>query len=98
MTDAAIAPDLDEALDIGLHRAAQIALHLEGALDVVAQPAQLVLGEVADAGSAGHARLLEDAGAGGATDPEDVGERDIGALLSRQINSGDTCHSAFSLF
>src|SRR4029077_3353065 len=38
------------------------------------------------------ARLAQDAAAGGTTDAEDVGERDLDALLARKVHACDTRH------
>src|SRR6476619_6946337 len=43
---ALVATDLDLAADVGLHLTAQITLHLEVALDVVAQLGHLIVGQI----------------------------------------------------
>ena len=60
MPQALVAADLDLAADVGLHLAAQVALDLEVALDVVAQLGQLIVGQVLGAQipvDAGGARI-----------------------------------------
>ena len=92
MPEAAIRADLHEALDVECHLAAEVTLDLVAAVDDLAKPADLVLGEIADTGVGVDVRLLQDLLAGGQPDPVDIGERDLDALLTRDIDAGDTCH------
>ena len=60
MAQAAVRADLDEALDVQRDLAAQVALDLVAAVDELAQPVDLLLGEVADPGVGVDVRLRED--------------------------------------
>jgi hypothetical protein len=94
--DALVAPDLDLPADVGLHLAAQVALDPVVRLDVLAQRDQLGLRELV------HPQVTGDAGGGeglertGASDSEDVGQRDLDPLVAGEVDTGDTCHRAVS--
>ena len=94
MAEAAVRADLDEALDVQGHFPAEVALHLVAAVDHLPQPVDLVLGEVPDPGVGVDVRLLEDLLARGEPDPVDIGEGDLHALLARDVDAGDPCHSS----
>ena len=47
MPDALVAADLDLAADVGGDLAAQVTLDLEVGVDVVAQPDEIVVGQIA---------------------------------------------------
>ena len=49
MTQAAIAADLHQALDVHGNFAAQVALYLDVVVNVVAQLADIILGQILDA-------------------------------------------------
>src|SRR5712692_3798345 len=93
---SAVAPDLLEALDVQRDLAAQIALDREAAVDDLADLRDLRLGEVAHADRSVDARLLEHGGRCRRTDAEDVAQRNVDALLPRDINASDPCHLAQS--
>src|SRR5581483_2582575 len=89
---ALVAADLDLAADVGRDLAAQVALDAEVGVHVVAQPDEVLVGQVPGA------EVRADAGGGegflGAGLPHavDVGERDLHPLLAGQIDAGKTCH------
>src|SRR5712692_4356101 len=89
---AAVAADLLEPLDVQCHFATQIALDGEAAIDDLADLRHLRLGEVAATYRPVDARLLEHLARGRRTDTEDVAERNVNALLARDVDAGDTCH------
>ena len=60
MAQAAVRADLDQALDVERDLAAQVALDLVAAVDQLAEPVDLLLGEVADPGVRVDVRLGED--------------------------------------
>ena len=74
MTDAAIALDLDQTLDIQRGVAAQIALDDEILVDVVADERLLVLGEILYAGIGIDLCRVQDLGGRAAADAVDIGE------------------------
>src|SRR5829696_9571513 len=91
--DALVAADLDLAADVLRHLAAQVALDPVVGVDVVAQPDEVLVGEVADA------HVTADAGGGqgsvraGLADAVDVRERDLQPLLAGEIDAGEACHA-----
>jgi hypothetical protein len=93
--DPLVAADLDLAADVGGHLAAEVTLDLEVALDVVAQLDEVFVGQVADppvrADAGGGQRLL----GAGAPDAVDVRERDLEALLAREVDADEACHVLF---
>src|SRR5207302_4955273 len=85
-------------LDVERDLAAQIALHTALQLlgDDVAQPPHLGVVELSGAGVGIDLGQAEDAPRGGRPDAEDVGQRHLDALVARDVNACDTCHSASS--
>src|SRR5207248_6895217 len=63
----------------------------------LAEPVDLVLGEVADAGIRVDVGLGEDLRRGRQADPEDVGEGNLDPLLTGDVDAGDPCHSVLPL-
>jgi hypothetical protein len=92
VAQAAIRADLDEALDVERHLAAQVALDLVAPVDELTQPVDLLFGQVAHPRVRVDVRLRQDLLAGRQTDPEDVGEGDLHPLLAGDVDAGDTCH------
>ena len=72
--------------------APQVALDLVAAVDDVAQPVDLLLGQVPDAGVRVDVGLGQDLLAGRQPDAVDVGEGDLDPLLARDVDAGDACH------
>ena len=92
MTHAAIAADFHKALDIERYVTAQVALHLEVMLNVFAQLADFVLGEILYAGVRIDAGFGNNLLGSGQADAIDVGQAYFHALLSGQVNARNTCH------
>src|SRR5258705_1141052 len=91
-----VAADLDLAADVGLHLTAQITLHLEAAFDVVAQLGDLIVSQVLGAQVPVDAGGFQDLLGAGTADAVDVGQRDLHALVAREIDahkSSHVCHS-----
>src|SRR5262245_62983930 len=92
MPDAPIRADVHQALDVHGHLAAEIALHLELALDHLAHPGHLLLRPGL------HALVGIETGPGhdvpgqGAADSVDVGDGHFTALVPREIDTGHACH------
>src|SRR5439155_17132873 len=80
------------APDVRGDLAAQVTLDLVVGLDVVADRDDLlvreVLGPLARVDTGRGERFLRP----GATDPEDVGERDLHPLVAGEVDADDTCH------
>src|SRR3954452_3403073 len=92
MAHAAVGPDLRQALDRLRALAAEVALDLELAVDVVAELRDLVVGEVADLRVRGQAELAWDLARRRLADSIDIGQPDLEPLLVREVPSGDTSH------
>src|SRR3979411_733541 len=95
--EALVADDLDLALDDLALFAAQVALHRVLGVDVAAEPNDLVLGEVTDAGVAADHGAADDLLGPGGPDPIDIGQPDLKPLLSGQVDAGDARHLALPL-
>src|SRR5215207_3505436 len=91
--DTLVGADLDLPADVLRHLAAQVALDPVVGVDVVAQPDQVLVGQVAGA------QVGVDAGRGqrgvraGLADAVDVGERDLHPLLAGEVDAGEACHA-----
>src|SRR3954452_1816076 len=93
VAQAAVAADLHQALDVLGALAAQVALDGQLVVDVVAELADLVLGEVADVGVGVDAGGRERGARLRVTDAVDVGQPDLDALVQRDVDACDTCHA-----
>ena len=91
MADPTVRADLAEAFDRLLPFAAQVALHLEVRVDVVAELRDLFVGEILDLRVRAEAELGCDLAGSRLADPVDVGQPDLEALLVREVDSGDAC-------
>ena len=87
MPQALVAADLDLATDVGLHLAAQVTLDLEVGLDVVAQVGELIVGQILGAQIPVDAGGFQDLLGAGTADAVDVGQRDLHALVAREIDA-----------
>ena len=87
MADAGVAADLDLASDVRGDLTAQVTFNFKVGLDVVAEPDQLLVREVLGALVQVNAGRGERFDSAGATDPEDVGERDLHPLHAGQIDA-----------
>src|SRR5688572_12911013 len=91
MARAAVAAEVDQALDRHLHLAAQVALDGE-LLHVLAQAVELGVGQILDLARALHAGGGADRLRARATDAEDRGQRDLGVLVIRDVDTCNACH------
>src|SRR5512132_4357139 len=92
VADPLVAADLDLALDVLRHLAAEIALDLEVAVDVLADLEDLVLREVTDLGPTLDLRSADDLERPRGADAVDVAQRDVEPLVTGEIDAGDPCH------
>src|SRR5690606_34308496 len=92
-----VGADLHLPLDVLVDLAAEVALDLEALLDVVPDPGDLSVGEVAHPGRLVDVRRGADLLGHGPADSVDVGEGDDEALLPRDVDAGDSCHVRCSL-
>src|SRR5690606_12516366 len=97
VAEALVRADLDLAADVGLHLAAQVALDLVVAFDVVAEGDELLVAQILHAGVTVDLGVLEGRERTGASHAVDVRQGDFHALLARDVDAGDTCHGGFSL-
>ena len=93
MTVAAIALNVDEALDVHLDVLAQIAFDVAFVLDHLTDAVDLVFAQILDLLKGVNIRLLQNLRRTWIADPEDVCERDPGLLVAGQIDASNTCHS-----
>ena len=75
----------------------QITLDRVAAVDDLADLGDLGFGEIAHARAEIDACLLEDLARGRRTDTEDVAQRDVDALLARDVDARDPSHSLLPL-
>src|SRR3954452_21012457 len=92
VSNAPVAPDVHQALDIHGDFGAKRAFDLDRALDHLAKPGNLIVRQIADPGVRVDPGLAQDAAAGGTADAKDVGQRDLNALLARKVYACDTRH------
>src|SRR2546430_2289799 len=90
MTQAAIAAEVHQTLDVDAGLAAQIALDEIVAVDHFADLQHFLVGELADAAIQGDLHLLDDLGRILLADAVDVLERDQDALVGRDVPTGNT--------
>src|SRR6478735_8635088 len=94
VTATLVAADLDLAPDVGLDLTAEVTLDLDlvVALDRVAELDQLFVTQLVDAEVGVHAGLGENLLGAGTADAVDVGECDLDALVTREVNTNEACH------
>src|SRR5262249_12286403 len=97
MAQPAIAAQIDQALDVGRRVAAQIALDLVRGVDLAPDAGDLVVGQIVALAAGIDLGDLADAQRRRSTDAIDVGERDLHALVARQIDACDACHAPLVL-
>ena len=90
MTQAAIAANLHQTLDVLALLTTEVALDHDLAVDSIAKPRDLVLSQVLDTGIGVHAGLCAQLGSSGTTDAIDIRKADLNALLTRKVDTKDT--------
>ena len=93
MTQAAVAADLGETLDVHRHVAAEVALHSVAVADDLAQLSLVGLSQILHAGVGVDTGLSQDLVGAGAPDTKDIGKADLDPLILGQINASNTCHT-----
>src|SRR5699024_155304 len=88
VAQALVGTDLDRASDVSLDLAAQVALDLVVALDVISEDCQLLVGEVLGTQVGTDARALQDLDGPGPSDAENVRERDLHPLVAGEVDAG----------
>src|SRR5690606_24438963 len=92
MAQAAVTPDLDQALDVHLHFLTQVALDLEIAVDVLPQAIRLILGQIPDPRIGVDADGLQDLPGPGPADAVDVRQRRLDPLFPREVDTRNSSH------
>jgi hypothetical protein len=92
MTNAAIATEVHQTFDRLLLLAPQIAFNLVILIDHLANPNLIVGRQIVALDRGVDVGLGKNLVRGGPPDPEDVGKRDLNALVSRQLDTGYSCH------
>src|SRR6185312_1020465 len=95
VTQAAIAPQIHQALDVHRHIAAKITLHQIIAIDDFADLNDLGFGQIAHAARRIDTQLGDDLVGDMRPDSMNVAKADFDSLLGRDIDAGDTCHLGF---
>ena len=92
MTKPAIAGQIHQPLDVHRHLAAKIAFdHMVG-VDRFADVEHFLVGQVLDPARGLDAQLLGDLDGLGAPNAVNIGERNLYALVGRDVDARDTCH------
>jgi hypothetical protein len=98
VTNATVALDRLEALEVDTNLTAEIAFDdVFAVLDRVNDLRKLLLGEVLGADAGINLRAREDILRVGRADAIDVAQRDVDALVARDLNSDNACHSLLTL-
>jgi hypothetical protein len=92
MTNAPVAADVHEALDIHRDFSAQGAFDAKVLLDRLPKLVGISIGEIANALLGVDASRLENSSRQSAPDPEDVRQADLDLLLTREIHPSNTSH------
>src|SRR6202012_465503 len=96
MTQAAIAAEVHQTLDVHAGLAAKVALHPIVAVDHFADLQHFLVGKLRHTAVIGNLYLLQDIGGVLLADAMDVLERDQDALVGRDIHAGNTGHGLLS--
>src|SRR5207247_11175694 len=93
MPHALVGADLDLALDVLCHLAAEVPFDLVRPVDELADPGHLLFGEVPHLPSSLDAGPLHDLEGSGRADPVDVAKGDVHPLVAGKVDACDPCHS-----
>ena len=97
MTQAAIAAEVHQALDVHRDFATQVALDEIVAIDRLADLQDLSVGQLVDAALGGDADLLADLLGLGSANAVDVLQADDDALAGGNVDARDTSHGLISM-
>ena len=93
MTQAAVAANLSQALDIQGGLTAQITFHNVVVVDALTDLGLFLIGEILHAGVGIDAGCFQNFLCAGPADSVDISESDFDSLVFRQVNAGYTCHT-----
>src|SRR5437667_8959071 len=96
MTQAAIAPEIHQPLDVHAGLTTQIALDEIVAVDDFTNLQDFLIAQLRDAAIRGNFDLLHDLGRILLADAMDILERDQDALVGRDVHTGNTGHGLLS--
>jgi hypothetical protein len=92
MSEAAVAADFRQSLDVERDFASEVALDLVLPINDLADAGNLVLGQIPHSRVWADLGRLQDCPARCRADAVDVGESDLNALVSRNVDPSYTCH------
>src|SRR5690606_10488137 len=92
MTQAAVAADVDEALDVDRNLGAQVTFDLVAGFNHATQLADFLVGQVAGLLGRIDVSLFKDGLGADAADAKDVREGDFAPLVVRDVDAGNTGH------
>src|SRR5262249_3086187 len=96
VTQAAIAAEVHQPLNVHRGFAAQVAFDLIVAIDDLADPDDIVIGQLIDARRASDTGLVADVFRALRSDPIDIGQANLHPLFSRDVNACNARHAAYS--
>ena len=91
MTEATVATDVHQTLDVHRGFTAQITFNGEGC-DLVADFFQIGVGQILHLLGISDAACLADLAGAGATNAEDGGQANFSMFVRRNVDASDTCH------
>src|SRR5687767_1708458 len=91
MTEAAVAAEVHQSLDVDRHLATQVAFDRQTA-DFLADLFQIGVGQVLDLPVERDTARLADLLRGRAADAVDRGQADLGVLVGRNVDTSNACH------
>ena len=90
MTNAAIAADFDEPLDVHGDFTPEVALYLAVMINVLSQFVNIRFGQILDPDVGVNAGLAKDVLSGAATDTVDIGQPDLNSFFPGQVYAAYT--------
>ena len=96
MAQATVAGEIHQALDVHRGLAAEVTLDRHVLVDLLADLQHLGVGQVLDATLARETEFGDDPERLGAPDAVNVSQRDLDALVGRDVDTRDTCHRLVS--
>ena len=92
VTNAAVAADFDQSLDVHGDFTPEVALYLAVVVDVFSEFVDIRFGQVLDPDIGVNAGRLEDVLSGFTADTVDVGQADLNSFLPGQVYAANTRH------
>jgi hypothetical protein len=92
MAHAPVAANLNQPLDVHIDFAAQVTFDLMFAVDHFTQAVDFLFSQVTHPRIGVNVRSIEDLAARSETDPIDVRQRNLNALVAWNVNAGDSSH------